>query len=118
MVAQILCGSRLSPASSCVHERSGIGFEDARNEALAHQLALAVAAVRIEAVAHHRLAVADHIGDDGDQTQRHLAEVDIRVADRGTDRNGLFADFNDSHGTVSRVLAEDWDTSIAICDVA
>jgi hypothetical protein len=58
-----------------------IGFQDARDEALAHQAALAVAAIRVEAVADDRLAVADHVGDHGHQAQRHLAEVDVGVAD-------------------------------------
>ena len=76
----------------------GVGFQQARDEALAHQLALAVAAVGVEAVADHRLAVADHVGDDGHEAQRHLAEVDVGVADGRADGDGLLADFDDLHG--------------------
>ena len=96
IVFQILCGSRLSPLSST--SDAGVGFQDARDEALAHQLALAVAAVGVEAVADHRLAVADHVGDDGHEAQRHLAEVDVGVADGRADGDGLLADFDDLHG--------------------
>lgn len=87
-----------------VDQRGRGGLEQARDEALAHQLALTVTAVRVEAVADHRLAVANDVRDDRDETQGHFAEVDVGVPDRGTDRNGFFADFNDSHATVSREL--------------
>jgi hypothetical protein len=70
----------------------------ARDEALAHQRALAVAAVGVEAVADHRFAVAHHVGDDGHQAQRHLREVDVRVADGRTDGPRGFADLDDFHG--------------------
>ena len=86
-----------------VHQRFGIGFHDARDESLAHQLALTVAAVGVEAVADHRLAIANHVGDDGHQAQGHLAEVDVGVADGGTDRDGFLADFDDLHGGLSLV---------------
>src|SRR5450830_993654 len=78
MQFQILCGSRLLPLSST---------------------RLAGSAVGIEAVADHRLAIADDVGDHCHQAQRHLAEVDIGVADGGADRDGFFADFNDAHGS-------------------
>ncbi len=92
---------RIEVVARVVDERGGIGFDDARDKALAHQLALAVTAVGIEAVTHNRLAVPDHIGHHGDETQRHLAEINVGIADGGADRNGQFADFNDSHGGVS-----------------
>jgi hypothetical protein len=92
---------RIEVVAGIVDERGGIGFENARNETLAHQLALAVAAVGIEAVTHDRLSVTDDIRHNGDETQRHLAEVNVGIPDRGTDRNGFFADFNDSHDGVS-----------------
>ena len=44
------------------------------------------------------LAVADLVGDDGDEAGRHLGEVDIGVADRGADGPGDFADVDDAHG--------------------
>ena len=74
------------------------GLQHARDEALAHQRALAVAAVRVEAIADHRLAVADHIGDHRDQAQRHLRKIDVGVADVGLDGARGLADFNDLHG--------------------
>jgi hypothetical protein len=60
---------RIEIGAVVVQQRQRIGFEDARDEALAHQLALAIAAIRVEAVAHDRLAIADHVGDDGHQAQ-------------------------------------------------
>ncbi|MNS74451.1 hypothetical protein D3C72_1079280 [compost metagenome] len=88
---------RIEVAAVHRDERSRIGVEDAGNEALAHQHALAVAAIRIEAVADDGLAVAEYVRDDGHQAQGHLAEIDIGVADGGRDGDGLFADFNDFH---------------------
>jgi phosphopantothenoylcysteine decarboxylase/phosphopantothenate--cysteine ligase len=75
-------------------------FQHARNEAFAHQFALAVATIGVEAVANHRLAVAEHVGDHRDQAQRHLAEVDVGVADRAGDGNGLFANLDDLHAVL------------------
>ena len=88
---------RIEIGAGVVDQRGRIGFQDARDEALAHQHALAVAAVRVEAVADDRLAVADDVGDDGHQAQRHLAEIDVGVADGGTDGDGFFADVDDFH---------------------
>jgi hypothetical protein len=51
---------------------SGGGFEDAVAEALADQAALAVAAVRVEAVADDAPSVAHHVGDNGDEARGHL----------------------------------------------
>jgi hypothetical protein len=65
-----------------VDKRVRSGFQQTRNEALAHQCSLSVAAVGVEAVTDDRLAVTHDVGHYGDQTQRHLAEVDIGVADR------------------------------------
>jgi hypothetical protein len=50
---------RIEVRSALVDERLRRGLEHARDEPLAHQRALAVAAVRVEAVAHDALAVAD-----------------------------------------------------------
>jgi hypothetical protein len=85
MAARLLVGHHRGPdlagveiVARGVDQAVGLGFEDARREALADQAALTVAAVRVEAVADHRLAVADDVGDDGNQAQRHLREVDDR----------------------------------------
>nr|GEU28409.1 hypothetical protein [Tanacetum cinerariifolium] len=88
---------RIEVGAGVVDQAGGIGFQDARNEPLAHQRALAVAAVGVEAVADYRLAVADDVGHHGDQAQCHFAEIDVGVADGGTDRYGFFADLNDFH---------------------
>ncbi len=91
---------RVEVAAALVLQALRIGFQHARDEALAHQLALAIAAVGVEAVADDRLAVADDVSHHRDQAQRHFAEVDVGIADRGADRDGFFADFNDSHGSL------------------
>ena len=70
---------RIEVVARCIDQRIRIGLEHARNETFAHQLALAIASVRIESIANHRLAIADHVRDHGDQAQRHLAEIDVRV---------------------------------------
>jgi hypothetical protein len=75
-------GSRLSFFSSI---RLSGGLGQARQEAFAHQRALPIPPIGIEAVANHRLAVAHHIGDDGDHRTGHLREVDIGVGDRRGD---------------------------------
>ena len=62
-VAQIRSGSKLSPLASS--RGVGRGLTQARREAFADQTTLAIAAVRIEAVADDRDAVTVHVGDDG-----------------------------------------------------
>lgn len=89
---------RIEVPARGVDQRVGGGFQQARDEAFAHQRALAVAAVGIEAVADDGLAVADHIGDHRDEAQRHLAKVDVRVADRAGDGDGLLSNLDDLHG--------------------
>ncbi len=79
-----------------VEQGGGFGFQDAWRETLADQAALAVAAVGVEAVADDGFAVALHIGDHRDEAGGHLAEIDIGVADRGTDRLGDLADVDDA----------------------
>jgi hypothetical protein len=81
-----------------VEEGFGVGFQKAGGEALANKAALTVAAVGVEAVADDPAAVAELVGDDGNQARRHLGEVDVGVADRRGDRLGDLADVYDSHG--------------------
>ncbi|MNL23151.1 hypothetical protein D3C87_1445200 [compost metagenome] len=88
---------RVQVVSGAVDERFRVCFHDAGDEPLAHQGALSIATVGIEAITHHRLPVADHVGDHGDQAEGHLAEVDVGVADGRADWEGLLADFYDSH---------------------
>ena len=89
---------RIEVVAFIVNERVRRRFVNARNEALAHQIALTVAAVGIEAVTNDGLAIAHHIGDDRDQAQRHLTEVDVGVADRRFNRAGRFEYVDDFHG--------------------
>ena len=106
MAAGLLVGHHRRPHpvriehAALVDERAGRGFEHARDEPLAHQRALAVAAVRVEAVADHGPAVAVDVGDDGDEAQRHLREVDVGVADARADRPRDLADLDDVHRRV------------------
>ncbi len=76
MAARLLVGEHGGPhlvrvdiVARGVDQAVGLGFQNARREALADQAALAVAAVGVEAVADHGFAVADHVGDHGDQAQ-------------------------------------------------
>ena len=52
IAAQILCG--IEVVAGLVEQARRVGFEDAVAEAFADEAALAVAAVRVEAVADHR----------------------------------------------------------------
>ena len=89
---------RVEVVAGLIEQGRGLGLEHARAKAFADQLALAVAAVGVEAVADDRLAVAHHVGDDGDQAERHLREVDVGVADVRLDGPGRFEDVDDFHG--------------------
>jgi hypothetical protein len=75
-------------------------LHEARDEALAHERALPVAPVGVEAVAHHAPAVPHGVGHDGHERQRHLGEIDVRVADGRSDRVRLFAYFQDPHAPI------------------
>ena len=88
-------GSRFAPASSSRSCR--IGFRQAGQQPLAHQRALAVAAIGIEAIAHHRRAVAHHVGHHCDDRTGHLREVDEGVGDRRSDRDRPLSDVDDAH---------------------
>ncbi len=89
---------RIEIGAGRIEQRFRIGFLQPRRKTLADQSALPVAAIGIEAVADHALAVAHHIGDDGDEAGRHLGEIDIGVADRRRDRFCDFADVSDADG--------------------
>jgi hypothetical protein len=101
--ARLLVGHHHRPAlrgldeALVVEQRIGRRFEQSRDEALAHQALRRVAPVGIEAEAHDRLAVDLAVGGDADDARRHLAEIDIRVADRRFDRRDHVADGGDAH---------------------
>ena len=67
MVAQIAV--RVQIVAGIVQEGLRRRLEQARRKPLADQPALAVASVRVEAVAHDAAAVALDIRDDGDERQ-------------------------------------------------
>src|SRR3546814_7544625 len=92
--------SRIEVVAGVVHQARGVCLPQARQEALAQQPAGGVAAVGVEAVADHRLAVAHHVGDDGDHAGCHLGEVDVGIAERRGDRHDGFADVDDAHGNL------------------
>jgi hypothetical protein len=66
---------------------------------------LRVAAVRVEAVADHRLALDLEVGDHRHDRRRHLAEVDIGVGDVGPDRRDDVADGDDAHDKLLQAAA-------------
>ena len=86
--------------AALIEQRFRIGFLDPGRKPFADQSALPVAAVGIEAVPDHPSAIAHGIGDDRDEACRHLAEIDIGVADRRRDRLYDFPDVDDTdrHG--------------------
>nr|WP_268256705.1 hypothetical protein [Streptomyces sulfonofaciens] len=88
-------GIQLAPL---VQEVLGGGGEQPGDDAPAQDLARAVAAVRVEAVADDRLPVTDDITDDRHDRAVHRAEVDPCVADRRADRDGALVHGGDLHG--------------------
>src|SRR5260370_1801341 len=50
-----------------------------RNKAIAQQPAGRVSAVRIESETDHRLALANHVRDERENTHRHLTEINVAV---------------------------------------
>jgi hypothetical protein len=83
--------------TALVEQRLRVGFQQTRREALADQPALPIAAIRVEAVTHHGLAVAHDIGNDGDKARRHLREIDVGVSNWRGDRLRNFADVEDTN---------------------
>ena len=81
-----------------VEQRRGVCFAQARDEALANEAALAVAAVGVESIADDGPALADDVSYDGDQRQGHLGEVDVGICNRGGDWQRHLANVNDTHG--------------------
>jgi hypothetical protein len=69
-------------------------IQNARDDAFAHQRALTVAAVRVEAVANDGFSVADYVRHHRDETERHLGEIDVGVGDGRRDRSGALPDLN------------------------
>jgi len=67
-------------AAGVIKQRFGPGFQQTRRKTLANQPALAVAPVRIEAVAHHPPPIAKGIGHHRHQAGRHFGKVDVGVA--------------------------------------
>jgi hypothetical protein len=70
---------------------------EAGQQPLAHQRALAVAAIGVEAVAHHGRAITHHVGHHCDDRAGHLREVDKGVGDRRSDRDRPLSDVDDAH---------------------
>jgi hypothetical protein len=62
-----------------IQQGVGLRFQQPGQEPVAQQPAGGIAAVGIEAEAHHRLAVADHVGLHGHHGAGHLPEIDVGV---------------------------------------
>jgi hypothetical protein len=88
---------RIEIVASRIEQRRRIGLEQSGRETLSDQPTMTVASIRIEAATDNAPSFALDVGDDGDQTGRHLREVDIRVANRGRDGPGDLADVDDSN---------------------
>ncbi len=107
MTAGLFVGHHRGPGAGrvdqplVIEQRRGVRFGEAGDEALAQQPLHRVAAVRVEAEADHRLAVARHIRMDCDDARRHLAEIDISVGNLGADRHHGVADRGNAHDQVS-----------------
>ena len=75
--AQPDLADRSCAASSSRHCRISFDNPGAKRSRIS---ALAVASIGIESVADHEAAVTHDIGDDRDQTESHLAEIDVGIA--------------------------------------
>ena len=80
-----------------VEERFRRGFPDARDEAVAHLRAAGVAAGGVKGKANNRLAVTQHVCNDGDHRRSHLAEIKDRIAQARFQRDGGFTNIYDAH---------------------
>src|SRR5262249_56978929 len=85
----------------------GVGREQARDEALAQQSAMAVTADRIEAEPDERTPADAPVGDYGDRARGHRIEADARVAHRRRERHPGFADRRDLHARLDPGRAAD-----------
>ncbi|MNV92947.1 hypothetical protein D3C71_1875840 [compost metagenome] len=88
---------RIEVGAGVVDQAVRVCLQDAVLEPFADQAALAITAVRVEAIADDATAVLDNIGDDGDEAGCHLREVDIGIADGRSDGLSDFADVDDTH---------------------
>ena len=89
--------SRIEIVASIVEQRSGVRGLQTRDKAIAQESAWRIAAVRIKTETDDRLAVANHIGDQREDTDGHLAEIDEGVANLRFDRYDGLADVDDPH---------------------
>jgi hypothetical protein len=92
---------RIEIVAALVEKALGSRLQDAVAEALADEAALAVASVRVEAVADDAPPVAHDVRDDRHEARGHLREIDVGVPDRRGDRLGDLANVDDAHVGVS-----------------
>ena len=79
----------------------------------AHLRAARVPAGGVEGEARHRLAVADHVGDDRDNRRGHFREIEAGVAQIGFQRDRGFANIDDAHhGSTFTVVIAGLDPAI------
>ena len=90
-------GERIEVIVLMIDQSFRVGFGDPRQKAIAHQRALTVATVGVEAVTDDRFAVANHVRNDRDDRAGHLRKVDVGIGDRGSDGDGFFTDIDDTH---------------------
>ena len=88
---------RVQVVVGLVDEGPRVGLEEAREEALPQEGALAVPTVRVEPVPDHPATVADDVGHERDDRAGHPREVDVGVGDRRRDRDGLLVQLDDPH---------------------
>ena len=101
-------GSGIEIVVRAVDQAGRVGGAQPRQEALAQQRALRIAAVRVEAESHHRAPVAHHVGDQRHHRAGHLREIDDGVGDRRRDGDGLLADVDDAHANPCRLAGGEY----------
>src|SRR5450755_3150354 len=74
-----------------------------RNETFAQQAAGRISAVGIETEANYFFPIAHDVGNQRQNANGHLAEIDICVRDLGFNGDNGLADINDVHSTISIV---------------
>src|SRR6202041_1022539 len=80
-----------------VEQRLSLRGLQARDEAIPQEATRRIAPVGIKTESNDGLAVANDVGDEGQDTDGHLAEINKRVANRRFDRDHRFADVNNPH---------------------
>src|SRR5215469_6424062 len=95
---------RIEVFACLVEQRLDSGSPETRKEAVAQEPARRVPTIRMEAISYNGLAVPHGVGYQRQDAHRHLAKVDVGVANVRLDRDDRLTDIDDAHGESFSVL--------------